>query len=162
MNSIGSETGSDRAGGSDFGSDVGSDFGSGLRVGSAERVKKMTGACPSRAGNVAARGRRVTSLSDFRWRVRPLWSSDLGEIFTVALLTMSTTHWYAQIYFLSTLISGPIWLWPLFLECLVLLGSDTTVGGVGMFEVTSGAPLREKRTLKSKGGEAFKKTFISL
>ena len=34
---------------------------------------------------------------------------------------------------------------------------DIFVGGVGMFEVTSGAPLREKRTLKNKEGEAFKK-----
>ena len=74
---------------------------------------------------------------------------------------MITTHWYAQISILSTLIFGPIWLWPLFLEFLVLLGSDTTVGGMGRFEVTSGAPLREKRTLKKKEG-AFKKTFISL
>ena len=91
---IGSRVGS-RVGSSGrvFGSDVWSD----LRVGSADRVKKMTGACHSRAGWLAARGRRVDSLSTFRRRVRPLWSSDLGEIFTVALLTTSTTHWYAQI-----------------------------------------------------------------
>ena len=107
---------------------------------------------------LAARGRRVDSLSNFRRRVRSFCGSDLGEIFTVALLTMRRTHWYAQNSVLSTLISGPIWFWPLFFEFLALLGSDTTVGGMGRFEVTCGAPLREIRTLTRR--RSF--NFISL
>ena len=36
------------------------------------------------------------------------------------------------------------------------------VGGVGMFEVTSGAPLREKTNTQKERRRSFQKTFISL
>ncbi|KAK0588727.1 hypothetical protein LWI29_004673 [Acer saccharum] len=134
-------SGSDRTTGSDFGSDLGSDFGSDVGSDPAIRARKTTGAWWRRAGGPAARGRRVESLSNFRRRVRPLCGSDLGEIFTGALLSTSRTLWCTQNSILSTLISGQIWFCPLFFEFLALLGSDTTVGGMAIVEVTCGAPL---------------------
>ncbi|KAK3229733.1 hypothetical protein Dsin_001614 [Dipteronia sinensis] len=102
-------------------------------------VRKTTGAWMSRADAVAARIRRVDSRSNFRWRVRRCLSFDFGEILTVALLSISRKLWCNQKSILSTLISGPIRFWPLFFEFLALLGSDTTVGGMGLDFVISEA-----------------------